>query len=245
MSASSTTHGEGQAAVAEVNEQQVSTRVLTVPNLISLLRLALVPVFAVLIITERDVAALLVLAFSGFTDWLDGVAARRMNQVSKLGQVLDPAADRLFILVTLVTLAWRDVVPLWLVVLILSRDVLMALLVPTLNRLGYGPLPVNFLGKAATFALLYAFPLLLLAEMSGAVGAVAHASGWAFAWWGVGLYWASGALYVAQTRDLVREHRAAAHEDRAAHEHPAGHEPATSPSASAPTLSSDDARAPQ
>jgi len=236
--------------VAEVNEQQVSTRVLTVPNLISLLRLALVPVFAVLIITERDVAALLVLAFSGFTDWLDGVAARRMNQVSKLGQVLDPAADRLFILVTLVTLAWRDVVPLWLVVLILSRDVLMALLVPTLNRLGYGPLPVNFLGKAATFALLYAFPLLLLAEMSGTVGAVAHASGWAFAWWGVGLYWASGALYVAQTRDLVREHRAAAAAAAAPAPAPApaaqeGTGSAAAPAAGSVPSSSSDSRAPQ
>ena len=236
--------------MAEVNEQQVSTRVLTVPNLISLLRLALVPVFAVLIITERDVAALLVLAFSGFTDWLDGVAARRMNQVSKLGQVLDPAADRLFILVTLVTLAWRDVVPLWLVVLILSRDVLMALLVPTLNRLGYGPLPVNFLGKAATFALLYAFPLLLLAEMSGTVGAVAHAYGWAFAWWGVGLYWASGALYVAQTRDLVREHRAAAAAAAAPAPAPApaaqeGTGSAAAPAAGSVPSSSSDSRAPQ
>jgi cardiolipin synthase len=196
--------------VAEVNEQQVSTRVLTVPNLISMLRLALVPVFAVLIITSHDVAALLVLAFSGFTDWLDGAVARRLDQVSKLGQVLDPAADRLFILVTLVALAWRDVVPLWLLVVILSRDVLMACLLPTLTRLGYGPLPVNFLGKAATFALLYAFPLLLLAESSGTLGAVAHAAGWAFAWWGVGLYWASGALYVVQARELVAEHRAAA-----------------------------------
>lgn len=196
--------------MVEVNEQQVSTRVLTVPNLISMLRLALVPVFAVLIVTSHDVAALLVLAFSGFTDWLDGVAARRLDQVSRLGQVLDPAADRLFILVTLVTLAWRDVVPLWLVVVILSRDVLMALLLPSLTRLGYGPLPVNFLGKAATFALLYAFPLLLLAETSGTLGAVAHAGGWAFAWWGVGLYWASGLLYVAQTRELLAEHRASA-----------------------------------
>lgn len=190
--------------MAEVNEQQVSTRVLTVPNLISMLRLALVPVFAVLILSSHDVAALLVLAFSGFTDWLDGAVARRLDQVSKLGQVLDPAADRLFILVTLVALAWRDVVPLWLLVLILSRDVLMACLLPTLTRLGYGPLPVNFLGKAATFALLYAFPLLLLAESSGAV---AHAAGWAFAWWGLGLYWASGLLYVVQARELVAEHR--------------------------------------
>ena len=194
----------GRSAVGEARELRVSTRVVTVPNLISMLRLALVPVFAVLIITEHDVAALAVLAFSALTDWLDGVAARMLDQVSKLGQVLDPAADRLFILVTLVTLAWRDIVPLWLLVVILARDVLMMSLMPTLSRLGYGPLPVNFMGKAATFALLYAFPLLLLAEAPGALGAWAAALGWAFTWWGVGLYWYSGALYMVQARQLTR-----------------------------------------
>ena len=127
-----------------------------------------------------------------------------LDQVSKLGQVLDPAADRLFILVTLVTLAWRDIVPVWLLLLILGRDVLMMCLMPGLARLGYGPLPVNFMGKAATFALLYAFPLLLLAEAPGALGAWAAALGWAFTWWGVGLYWYSGALYVVQARELTR-----------------------------------------
>ncbi|WP_342672050.1 CDP-alcohol phosphatidyltransferase family protein [Sanguibacter gelidistatuariae] len=190
--------------MSEAQEQHVSTRVLTVPNMISMLRLALVPVFAVLIVGSHDVAAVVVLAFSALTDWLDGVAARMLNQVSKLGQVLDPAADRLFILVTLVALAWREIVPLWLLVLILGRDVVMMCLLPGLTRLGYGPLPVNFVGKAATFALLYAFPLLLLAEMPGALGAWAAALGWAFAWWGVGLYWYSGAGYVVQARELIR-----------------------------------------
>ena len=194
--------------VGEAREQHVSTRVVTVPNLISMLRLALVPVFAVLIITQHDVAALAVLAFSALTDWLDGVAARLLDQVSKLGQVLDPAADRLFILVTLVTLAWRDIVPLWLLVLVLGRDILLMTLLPGLTRLGYGPLPVNFMGKAATFALLYAFPLLLLAEAPGALGAWASAFGWAFALWGVGLYWYSGALYVVQARALAHAARA-------------------------------------
>lgn len=186
-----------------VREPQVSTRVLTVPNVISMLRLALVPVFAVLIVGGYDGWALGVLAFSGFTDWLDGVAARRLDQVSQLGQVLDPAADRLFIFVTLVALAWREIVPLWLVALIVGRDVLLLLLLPRLARQGYGPLPVNFVGKAATFALLYAFPLLLLAEAPGAVGAWASVLGWAFAWWGVGMYWYSGGIYVRQASRLV------------------------------------------
>ncbi|CAM3553459.1 CDP-alcohol phosphatidyltransferase family protein [Isoptericola cucumis] len=183
--------------------QEISSAVLTVPNLVSLVRLALVPVFAVLIVVGQDVWALAVLAFSGFSDWLDGVLARRLNQVTRLGQVLDPAADRLFILVSLVGLAWRDIVPLWLVVVILARDVMLACLAPVLARRGYGPLEVSFVGKAATFALLYAFPLLLLATAPGALGAVASVVGWAFTWWGVGLYWVAGVQYARQTRDLV------------------------------------------
>lgn len=192
--------------------QQVSSRVLTVPNVISLLRLLLVPVFAVLIVRGDDVWALVVLAVSGASDWLDGVLARRLDQVSRLGQMLDPAADRLFILVTLLGLAWRDVVPLWLVVVVVGRDLLLAALLPLLARHGYGPLPVSFAGKAGTFALLYAFPLLLLAEMPGWLGDVAAVTGWAFTWWGVGLYWLAGAQYVLQTRALVVRDKAATDE---------------------------------
>ena len=185
-------------------EEEVSSRVLTVPNVISFGRLALVPVFAVLIVRGDDVWALGVLAASGASDWLDGLIARRFHQVTRLGQLLDPAADRLFILVTLIGLALRDVVPLWLVIVLVSRDVLLAGLLPLLARHGYGPLPVHFAGKAGTFALLYAFPLLLLAERTGPVGTVASALGWAFAWWGVGLYWFAALLYFAQARRLLR-----------------------------------------
>ncbi|WNB84316.1 CDP-alcohol phosphatidyltransferase family protein [Cellulomonas sp. ATA003] len=184
-------------------EQVVSGRILTVPNVISALRLALVPVFAILIVQGEDVWALVVLAVSGASDWLDGVIARRFDQVSRLGKVLDPAADRLFILVTLVALVWRDAIPLWLVVALVSRDVLLACLMPFLARHRYGPLPVHFAGKAATFALLYAFPLLLLAEWPGAVGTTAAVLGWAFAWWGLGLYWFAAALYLVQARALL------------------------------------------
>ncbi|HEY5516515.1 MAG TPA: CDP-alcohol phosphatidyltransferase family protein [Pengzhenrongella sp.] len=191
-------------------EEQVSDRVLTVPNLISFGRLALVPVFAVLIIRGEDVWALAVLAVSGASDWLDGSIARRFNQVSRLGQILDPAADRLFILVTLIGLALRDVVPVWLVITLVGRDLLLAGLLPVLARHGYGPLPVHFAGKAGTFALLYAFPLLLLAEWSGQVGTVASTLGWAFAWWGVGLYWFAALLYFIQARNLLRPRQVAA-----------------------------------
>lgn len=179
-------------------------RVFTVPNLLSLARLLLVPVFAYLIVTERDGWALGVLAFSGFSDWLDGYLARRWNQVSRVGQLLDPAADRLYILSTLLGLAWRDLIPWWLVALIVARDAVLALTLPVLARHGYGPLPVHFLGKAATFCLLYAFPLILLGEGSSGFAEVARPIGWAFAWWGTGLYWWAGLLYLRQVRDVAR-----------------------------------------
>jgi len=184
-------------------EQEVSGRILTVPNVISFLRLALVPVFAVLIVRGADVWALGVLAVSGASDWLDGFIARRFRQVSRLGKVLDPAADRLFIFVTIVALVWRDLIPMWLLVVLISREVLLAGLMPFLARQRYGPLPVHFAGKAGTFALLYAFPLLLLAEWDGAVGTIAAVLGWAFAWWGIGLYWFAAALYLVQARVLL------------------------------------------
>ena len=152
----------------------------------------------------RDGWAILVLAVSGASDWLDGVLARRLGQVSRLGQLLDPAADRLFILVTLVALAWRDVVPWWLLAVLVLRDVVLAVMLLVLGRAGYAPLPVHLAGKAGTFALLYAFPLLLLAEWDSWVGVVAGVVGWAFALWGVGLYWFSGGLYLAQAARLLR-----------------------------------------
>ena len=183
----------------------VSSRVLTIPNAISFVRLLLVPVFAVLLADGADGWALLVLAVSGASDWLDGVLARRLGQVSRLGQLLDPAADRLFILVTLVALAWRDVVPWWLLGVLVLRDVVLAVMLVVLARVGYAPLPVHLAGKAGTFALLYAFPLLLLAQWDSWVGTVAGVVGWAFALWGVALYWFSAGLYLAQARHLLRD----------------------------------------
>jgi cardiolipin synthase len=187
-----------------VAQTAVSTRVLTVPNALSFLRLVLVPVFAWLLLAGHDGWALLVLAGSGVSDYLDGQLARRWDQVTRLGQVLDPAADRLYILSTLLGLAWRDLVPWWLVVVILARDVVLAATAPVLARLGLGPLPVHSLGKTATFALLYAFPLILLSTVGGGVGEVARALGWAFAWWGTALYWWAGLLYVRQVAALWR-----------------------------------------
>ena len=182
----------------------VVDRVVTIPNALSLLRLVLVPVFFWLILDGHEGWALAVLMVSGASDYFDGTLARRWGQVSRVGQLLDPAADRLYIFSTLLGLGIRDVIPWWLVAVLVARDGLVALTIPVLARHGYGPLPVHFLGKAATFNLLYAFPLLLLAEVGGGVGTVVRPVAWAFAWWGIALYWWAGWLYVRQTAAVVR-----------------------------------------
>lgn len=179
----------------------------TLPNLISAARLVAVPVFAVLALREHDLWALVVLALAGATDWLDGRLARALGQQSRLGELLDPAADRLFILVTLLVLAGRGIVPWWLVVVIVGRDVLLTLVLGVLMARRVGPLPVHFVGKAGTFALLYALPLLLLAHFPGWVGTVADVAGWAMALWGIVLYWLAGAIYLRQAaQELRRRH---------------------------------------
>ena len=187
--------------------QGPSDRVLTIPNALSAARLVGVPFFLWLVLNKHDAAAVIVLMVSGFTDWLDGKIARSWNQMSRVGQLLDPAADRLYILATLVGLTVRDVVPLWLTIVLVGRDVLLSFTLPVLRRHGYGPLPVHFLGKAATFNLLAGFPLLLLGEGGSLLSQVAHAFGWAFAIWGTALYWWAGVLYVVQVVQVVGEDR--------------------------------------
>lgn len=184
---------------------EVSNRIWTVPNALSFVRLLGVPFFFWLIIAEHDWWALFVLVLSGFTDYLDGKLARALGQTSRLGQLLDPAADRLYILATIVALAMRHIIPWWLVGVLLAREVFIACLGPVLRSHRLPLPPVSFIGKSATFNLIYAFPLVLLGEQAGAVGAVARPLGWAFVWWGTALYWAAGVLYAVQVRQMVRD----------------------------------------
>lgn len=200
-------------------QQVVSDRILTIPNLLSMLRLFTIPLFALLILRDQRVAAVLVLAASGATDWLDGFLARRLHQVSRVGQLLDPVADRLYIVVTLLVLGYQDVVPVWLVALILMRDGMLSLTVGVLAHHGFSPLRVHFIGKSATFNLLYAFPLLLLGQGESTAALVARVFAWAFVWWGTGLYWCAGALYLYQAAGLIRhrnQDRVASVNDQAA-----------------------------
>jgi len=173
--------------------------VLTVPNLLSLLRLAGVPLFLWLLLGPRaDGWALVVLAVGGVTDWLDGKLARLLDQHSTVGALLDPAVDRLYILAALVALGVREVLPWWAVAVLVGRDVVLALCLPVLRARGFGPFRVTYLGKSATFLLLYAFPLLLLGAGTGAVAAAARPIAYAFTVWGTSLYLYSGLLYLAQ-----------------------------------------------
>jgi cardiolipin synthase len=183
-----------------------TTRVFTVPNILSFIRLAGVPIMLwLLLVREADIWVVVVLAVGGATDWLDGYLARTWHQRSRLGQVLDPLADRLYILATLIGLAFREIVPWWLVVLLAARDLVMATTIwPALRRRGFASLPVHFLGKAATFALLYAFPLVLLGSGEGSWALAARVVGWACVIWGAALYWWSGLLYLGQGAEVVR-----------------------------------------
>ena len=193
----------------DASEPRVFDRVLTVPNVISFVRLLGVPLFLYLLLVARaDVAAVVVLAIGGTTDWVDGWVARRLRQVSRLGELLDPFADRLYILATLLGFTAREVVPWQFTAALLARELLLLGSLAVLNRHGYGPPPVHYVGKTATFLLLAAFPILLLAAAVPGISAVAGAIGWGLAWWGLVFYWVAGALYVVQASRLVRAVRA-------------------------------------
>lgn len=181
-------------------------RVLTLPNVLSFIRLLGVPVFLWLLLARQyDLLAVAALVFLGATDWVDGYLARKYHQRSKLGQVLDPFADRMYILATLIGLAIRGTIPWWMVALLLARDVMMAAVVlPLLRTRGFISLPVHFLGKAATFCLLYAFPMVLLGDGPADWQLVFRIVGWTFALWGAGLYWCAGLMYVRQTLDVLQ-----------------------------------------
>jgi cardiolipin synthase len=194
--------GEAKTSAATLADQQ--GRILTVPNAISVARLAGVPVFLWLVLgPEADGWAVGLLIAAGLSDWLDGVIARAWDQQSRLGQVLDPAADRLYIAATLIGLAIRAIIPWWLVALLAARELLLAVALLVLRRYGYGPLQVSLVGKAATLCLLYAFPLLFLGAHAGTPTLVARVIGWAFAIWGTALYWWAAALYLVQMRRLI------------------------------------------
>jgi cardiolipin synthase (CMP-forming) len=185
----------------------IGDRIWTIPNLISLARLLGVPVFLWLVLGVDSQAgdwwAIGLLIAASASDWLDGKIARALNQQSRLGELLDPAADRLYIVATIVALAVRAIIPWWLVALLAARELLMAIVLAVLRRRGWGTLQVSFVGKTATLCLLYAFPLLFLGAHVASYAETARVAGWTFVFWGSALYWCSALLYIVQARRLL------------------------------------------
>lgn len=182
----------------------MSDRVWTIPNILSMLRLALVPVFLILLVLGDYVSALIVLVVASLTDLADGYIARRFKQITKLGQFLDPAADRLYIFAALLGLASRGFVPWWIVAVIVARDVFILVLGVVLANHGFGPLPVHLLGKVATFALFFGLPVIMLGAAFPSVEWLSLPVGWAITLWGAFLYWWAGVIYAIETSRVIR-----------------------------------------
>ena len=194
--------------MSEPLDDQVSAQILTIPNVLSMARLVLIPVFIwVALVPEADGWAFAILAISSVTDWLDGVIARRFSMISRVGQLLDPIADRLFVVSTILVLAIRDIVPWWLVVVLVMRDVVMGLIQLAVHRRGIPPLPVHYVGKAATLCLLYGMPILFLTTGDDVLSDVATPLAWAFIIWGTGIYWWSAVLYAEQASAVMHGRR--------------------------------------
>ena len=186
---------------------QTRDRVLTVPNVLSVLRLVLIAVFIYLLLVSHSYGwATTVLMVSGASDWADGKIARLVdNQSSRLGELLDPLVDRIYMITVPVALAFYGVVPWWFVLTLLGRDAVLAATLPLLRRRGLTALPVTYLGKAATFALMSGFPWVLLGQWDATWSRVALACGWAFLLWGAALYLWSAVLYLIQVTMVVRQ----------------------------------------
>jgi cardiolipin synthase (CMP-forming) len=185
---------------------EVRDRVLTVPNALSVLRLLLVPVFLYLLFgIHANAWAVAVLMFSGFSDWADGKIARLVpNQSSRLGELLDPAVDRIYMVTVPLALAFHGSVPWWIVITLIGRDAVLAATLPILRTRGLTALPVTYIGKAATFALMSGFPLILLGQWDALWSRVILCCGWAFLIWGLAMYLWSGVLYLIQVTLVVR-----------------------------------------
>jgi cardiolipin synthase (CMP-forming) len=181
-------------------------RVLTVPNALSVLRLVLVPVFLyVLLVPHDDAWAVGILMFSGVSDWADGKIARLANQSSRVGELLDPLVDRIYVVTIPIAFALRGFVPWWIVAVLIGRDALLALTLPALRSRGLTALPVTYIGKAATFGLMSGFPLILLGQFEGEWSRVVLAIGWGFLIWGLATYLWSFVLYVVQFVMVLRQ----------------------------------------
>ena len=172
--------------------------ILNIPNALTALRALGVPVFLYLfLVAEEPIASFVVITLGGITDYLDGKIARALKQTSEFGAKFDPTVDRLYIAAVIIALAVKDYLPWPLIFAIIARDLILFLVIIYQKLRGIPFLEVSFLGKAATFNLLYAFPFLLLEEVS-VIGPWCFAAGWSFAIWGISLYFYTGIQYLVK-----------------------------------------------
>jgi cardiolipin synthase (CMP-forming) len=198
------------APVASESGSDGEDRVFTLPNAISLARLACLPIFLYLLFTAEDrVAAAVLLAVLGATDWVDGYLARRWNQVSSLGKVLDPVADRLLFFVGIGGILIDGSVPVWFAWMVLVREIVVALTTVVIALLGAKRIDVTWWGKAGTFCLMGAFPLFLASEGGLAWADAARAGAWALGLPGLVFSYLSWALYLPLALEALSEGRAA------------------------------------
>jgi len=178
-----------------------SSRVLTVPNLISAIRIATIPVFVALIVDhDTTTAGLVLFGIVVATDWVDGLIARRTGQVSDLGKVLDPVADRLAIAAGLIALAIRGVFPWWAAATILIRDLAVLVVGIALLIRGTVRIEVRWIGKIATFSLMVAIPFVSWGNLDLPLAAAATVIGWAAYVAGIVEYYAAGIVYLRDVR---------------------------------------------
>ena len=185
-------------------------RILTLPNLITVVRLACLPWFAWLLLSQHDrVGAAVLLAMLGATDWVDGWIARTFDQVSTVGKVLDPVADRALFFTTIVVLVIDGGAPRWFCAAVFARELVISVATLVLAALGARRIDVTWYGKAGTFGLMFAFPFFLLGSSTWAFHGPAEAAAWVFGLPGLALsYWAA-VLYVPMGLTALREGRAA------------------------------------
>jgi cardiolipin synthase len=186
--------------------ERAGSRILTVPNAVTSARLLCVPLFCWLLFGRDDrTAAAWLLAGLGATDWVDGYLARRLHQVSELGKVLDPTADRILVGVVLVSLLIDGSVPVVIGVALLVREVLVSVAVLVLAAAGARRIDVQWAGKAGTLSVMFALPLFM---MSDPWGRSAELAAWAFAIGGLGFLWYAAFTYVPMARRALAEGRA-------------------------------------
>ena len=195
--------------------EEVSDRILTVPNAITAVRLALLPVFVWLLFNDHRVAAAYLLAALGITDFLDGYIARHFHQTSKLGKVLDPVADRLLFFVGAGAIIIDGALPVWFAVLLLSREVLVTVGTLVLAALGASRIDVTWWGKAGTLCNMVAVPLWLGYDCNDlSWQSLAGFLAYGFSFPGIAFSWYAAALYVPLGRRALAEGRAARREGR-------------------------------